>query len=85
MQTVFTETQEVTDVKRICTFSISHGEAEEEEMERGGGVLPLLNSEKMQVVNVPVSSKNNKSNQVSSGTATISWLFEPSGPSSSEL
>lgn len=44
-----------------------------------------LESEKMQVLNVLGSSKLNKSNQVLSGCATISWLFEPSGPCSSDL
>lgn len=39
----------------------------------------------MQVLNVLGSSKLNKSNQVLSGCATISWLFEPSGPCSSDL
>lgn len=41
----------------------------------------------MQVVllNVPVSSKPDKSNQVLSRSATISWLFEASGPCSSDL
>lgn len=41
----------------------------------------------MQVVllNVLLSSKPDKSNQVLSGSATISWLFEPSGPCSSDL
>lgn len=36
-------------------------------------------------MNVLVSSKPDKSNQVLSGTATMSWLFEPSGPCSSDL
>lgn len=38
--------------------------------------------QKMQVVqlNMIVSSESNKFNQVLSGFATISWLFEPSGP-----
>ena len=49
--------------------------------------LDSLESWKMQVVllNVLVSNKPDKSNQVLSGSATISWLFEPSGPCSSDL
>lgn len=39
----------------------------------------------MVLLNVLVSSKPDKSNQVLSGSATISWLFEPSGPCSSDL
>ncbi len=64
--------------ERKCTFSFSQG---------GGWVVRQLESYKMQVVllNVLVSSKPDKSNQVLSGSATISWLFEPSGPCSSDL
>lgn len=39
----------------------------------------------MVLLNVLVSSKHDKSNLVLSGSATISWLFEPSGPCSSDL
>lgn len=35
--------------------------------------------------NVPVSREADVSNLVLSGPATISWLFEPSGPCSSDL
>ncbi len=61
-----------------CTFSFSQG---------GGWAVRQSQGSEMQVVllDVLVSSKPDKSNQVLSGSATISWLFEPSGPCSSDL
>lgn len=59
--------------ERKCTFSISQG---------GGWVVETV-GEMQVVLNVLVSSEADKSNQVLSGSATMSWLFEPSGPCSS--
>lgn len=61
--------------EKKCTFSISQEGAEG------------FDSWRMQVVllNVLVSNKPDKSNLVLSGSATISWLFEASGPCSLDL
>lgn len=82
----FCELREVTCWKRKCTFSISRGEW------RGGGCRAEWEDSwreprVMQVglKNVLVSRKPDVSNLVLSGPATISWLFEPSGPCSSDL
>lgn len=82
----FCELREVTCRKRKCTFSISRGER------RGGGCRAEWEDSwreprVMQVglQNVLVSRKPDVSNLVLSGPATISWLFEPSGPCSSDL
>lgn len=65
--------------RRKCTFSFSQGGGMSGEPVGGVGEMQVV------LLNVPVSSKPDKSNQVLSGSATISWLFEASGPCSSDL